>query len=63
MDLQLALAEAIDELGLPVPIMDDLLPLEMSDLGNGAAPASAGDLGKALVRSVGDLLRARIQEE
>ena len=63
MDLQLALAEAIDELGFPVPIVGDLLPLEMSDLVNGADPASAGDLGKALVRSVRDLLRARIQEE
>lgn len=61
-DLQLALAEAVDDLGLPAPIVGDLLPFAMGDLLEGAEPASAGDIGDALVRYVHDLPRARIED-
>ncbi len=58
----MALAEAVDDLGLPAPIVGDLLPFAMGDLLEGAEPASAGDIGDALVRYVHDLSRARIED-
>lgn len=46
-DLPLALAEAVDDLGLPAPIVGDLLPLAMRELldGVGATYAAAPDTG------------------
>ena len=61
-DLQLALAEAVDELGLPARIVRHLLPFAMGDLLNEAAAASTGDVAEALVRYVHDLPRARIED-
>ena len=61
-DLQLALAEAVDDMGLPAPIVGDLLPFALGDLLEGAEPASAGDVADALVRYVHDLPRARIED-
>ena len=43
-DLQLALAEAVDDLGLPAAIAADLLPFAVGELVSGARPASAGDV-------------------
>ena len=61
-DLQLALAEAVDDLGLPAAIAADLLPFAVGDLVNGARPASAGDVAEALARYVRDLPRARMED-
>ena len=61
-DLQLALAEAVYDLGLPAPIVGDLLPFAVGDLLAGAEPASAGDVADALARYVHDLPRARIED-
>ena len=60
-DLQLALAEAVDELALPAPIVGDLLPLAMRELLDGVSATRRGRLD-ALVRYVHDLPRERIED-
>ena len=49
-DLQLALAEAVDDLGLPAAIAADLLPFAVGELVSGARPASAGDVADGGLR-------------
>ena len=60
-DLQLALAEAVDELALPAPIVGDLLPLAMRELLDGVSATRRGRLD-ALVGYVHDLPRERIED-
>ena len=60
-DLQLALAEAVDELALPAPIIGDLLPLAMRELLDGVSATGRGRLD-ALVGYVHDLSRERIED-
>ena len=59
---QLALVEAVDDLGLPAAIAADLLPFAVGELVNGARPASAGDVAEALARYVRHLPRTRIED-
>ena len=60
-DLQLALAEAVDDLALPPPIVGDLLPLAMRELLDSVSATRRGRLD-ALVRYVNDLPRERIED-
>ena len=60
-DLQLALAETVDELELPAPIIGDLLPLAMRELLDGVSATRRGRLD-ALVGYVHDLPRERIED-
>ena len=60
-DLQLALAETVDELGLPAPIVGDVLPLAMRELLDGVSATRRGRLD-ALVGYVHDLPRERIED-
>ena len=60
-DLQLALAEAVDDLALPAPIVGDLLPMAMREMLDGVTAARRGRLD-ALVRYVHDLPRERIED-
>ena len=60
-DLQLALAETVDDLGLPAPIIGDLLPLAMRELLDGVSATRRGRLD-ALVGYVHDLPRERIED-
>ena len=60
-DLQLALAETVDALGLPAPIVGDLLPLAMRELLDGVSATRRGRLD-ALVGYVHDLSRERIED-
>ena len=60
-DLQLALAEAVDELALPASIVGDLLPLAMRELLDGVSATRRGRLD-ALVGYVHDLQRERIED-
>ena len=61
-DLHLALAEAVDDLGLPAPIVADLLPFALGELLESAEPASTGDVADALTRHVRELSRQRIED-
>ncbi len=58
----MALAEAVDDLGLPAAIAADLLPFAVGELVSGARPASAGDVAEALSRYVRRLPRTRIED-
>jgi hypothetical protein len=60
-DLQLALAEAVDDLALPAPIVGDLLPLAMRELLDGVGATRRGRLD-ALVGYVHNLPRERIED-
>ena len=60
-DLQLALAETVDDLGLPAPVVGDLLPLAMRELLDGVSATRRGRLD-ALVGYVHDLPRERIED-
>ena len=60
-DLQLALAEAVDDLALPPPIVGDLLPLAMRELLDGVSASRRGRVD-ALVRYVKELSRERIED-
>ncbi len=60
-DLQLALAEAVDEMALPASIVGDLLPLAMRELLDGVSATRRGRLD-ALVGYVHDLPRERIED-
>lgn len=60
-DLQLALAEAVDDLGLPPPIVGDLLPLAMRELLDSVSATRRGRVD-ALVRYVNELPRERIED-
>ena len=60
-DLQLALAEAVHDLGLPAPIVGDLLPLAMRELLDNVSAVRRGRLD-ALVGYVHDLPRERIED-
>ena len=61
-DLQLALAEAVDDLGLPARIVGDLLPFAVADLLDGVEAASTGDVGEALTRYAHGLSRPLIED-
>ena len=65
-DLQLALAEAVDELALPAPIVGDLLPVALRELLDGAGAvhagaSAAGQHGAAALRSRRGRLAALVQ--
>ena len=60
-DLQLALAEAVDDLALPASIVGDLLPLAMRELLDGVSATRRGRVD-ALVRYVNELPRERIED-
>ena len=60
-DLQLALAEAVDELALPASIVGDLLPLAMRELLDSISATRRGRVD-ALVRYVNELPRERIED-
>ena len=60
-DLQLALAEAVDDLALPAPIVRDLLPVATREMLDGVQFTYAGRFD-ALVRYVHDLPRTRIED-
>ena len=60
-DLQLALAEAVDDMALPAPIVGDLLPVATREMLDGVQFTYAGRFD-ALVRYVHDLPRARIED-
>ena len=60
-DLQLALAEEVDELGLPASIVGDVLPLAMRELLDSVSATRRGRL-EALVGYVHDLQRERIED-
>ena len=60
-DLQLALAEAVDDLALPPPIVGDLLPLAMRELLDSVGATRRGRVD-ALVRYVNELPRERIED-
>ncbi len=60
-DLQLALAETVDDLELPAPIVGDLLPLAMRELLDGVSATRRGRRD-ALVGYVHDLPRERIED-
>ena len=60
-DLQLALAEAVDDMALPAPIVGDLLPMATREMLDGVQFTYAGRFD-ALVRYVRDLPRARIED-
>ena len=60
-DLQLALAEAVDDMALPAPIVGDLLPIATREMLDGVQFTYAGRFD-ALVRYVRDLPRARIED-
>ena len=60
-DLQLAVAETVDELGLPAPIVGDVLPLAMREFLDSVSATRRGRLD-ALVGYVHDLPRERIED-
>ena len=60
-DLQLALAEAVDDMALPAPIVGDLLPVATREMLDGVQFTYAGRFD-ALVRYVHDLPRTRIED-
>ena len=60
-DLQLALAEAVDDMGLPAPIVGDLLPVATRELLDGVQFTYAGRFD-ALTRHVHELPRTRIED-
>ena len=60
-DLQLALAEAVDDMALPAPIVGDLLPVATREMLDGVQFTYAGRFD-ALVGYVHDLPRARIED-
>lgn len=60
-DLQLALAEAVDDLALPAPIVGDVLPLAMRELLDSINATRRGRVD-ALVRYVNELPRERIED-
>ena len=60
-DLQLALAEAVDDMGLPAPIVGDLLPVATREMLDGVQFTYAGRFD-ALTRYVRELPRARIED-
>ena len=60
-DLQLALAETVDDMALPAPIVGDLLPVATREMLDGVQFTYAGRFD-ALVRYVHDLPRARIED-
>ena len=60
-DLQLALAEAVDEMALPAPIVGDLLPVATREMLDGVQFTYAGRFD-ALVGYVQALPRARIED-
>ncbi len=60
-DLQLALAEAVDDMALPAPIVGDLLSVATREMLDGVQFTYAGRFD-ALVRYVHDLPRARIED-
>ena len=61
-DLPLALAEAVDHLGLPARLVRDLLPFAVADLLDGVEPASTGDVAEALTRYAHGLSRPQIED-
>lgn len=60
-DLQLALAEAVDDMGLPAPIVGDLLPMATREMLDGVQFTYAGRFD-ALTRYVHELPRTRIED-
>ena len=60
-DLQLALAEAVDDMALPAPIVRDLLPVATREMLDGVQFTLAGRFN-ALARYVHELPRARIED-
>ena len=60
-DLQLALAEAVDDMGLPAPIVGDLLPVATREMLDGVQFTYAGRFD-ALTRYARELPRARIED-
>ena len=60
-DLQLALAEAVDDMALPAPIVRDLLPIATREMLDGVQFTFAGRFD-ALARYVHELPRTRIED-
>ncbi len=60
-DLQLALAEAVDDMALPAPIVRDLLPVATREMLDGVQFTFAGRFD-ALARYVHELPRTRIED-
>lgn len=61
-DIPLALAAAVDDLGLPARLVRDLLPFAVADLLDGVEPASTGDVAEALIRYAHGLSRVLIED-
>ena len=61
-DVPLALAEAVDHLGLPARLVRDLLPFAVADLLDGVEPASTAEVAEALTRYAHGLSRVLIED-